>query len=215
MDKVKLKYIEMRLELEKQNLIDLLPDGFKEDFAAEAYISGNSIWSLYNDKSPKDYDFFIRTESLAIRLRKYFESIAGYHGKISGGVYKDHPLLISDNAISIGKYQIITRWIGNPLDVCGQFDFAHLQFYYEDKKVDTVSDFEFLESKTLRYNESRARDIVGSVMRLNKFVERGMKAPQREVSKMLLKLKEVGFNEREVEILEEAKEKSDSDHFGS
>jgi hypothetical protein len=216
LDKVKLKYIKIRLELEKQQLTDMLPEEFRERFQKLAYIAGGCIYSIYNNTEPKDYDFFLRDSKLANDLRKYFISLSGYHGKtVSGGMYKDSSLVVTENAVTLGKHQIITRWVGEPMEVCGEFDFCHLQYYYDGNEIETISDFEFLESKTLRYNESRARDIVGSVMRLNKFVERGMKAPQKEVSKMLLKLKEVGFNEREVEILEEAKERSDTDHFGS
>jgi hypothetical protein len=59
--------------------------------------------------------------------------------------------------------------------------------------------------------EGRARDIVGTIVRIPKFIERGMTVSNKEVSKMLLRLSDVGFSEREIEILEN----NQLEHFGS
>ncbi|MOA70493.1 hypothetical protein D3C78_1994070 [compost metagenome] len=62
------------------------------------------------------------------------------------------------------------------------------------------------------YNEKRARDIVGSIIRSNKFVSRGMRLKNKEIAKMLLKLHEVGFNEKELKLLNDTRVEG---HFGS
>ncbi|MCY9592357.1 hypothetical protein PC41400_14955 [Paenibacillus chitinolyticus] len=217
MNKTKLKYVEFRLDLEKKILAELMPSHLRLDFLKHSYIAGGCIYSIYQSQEPKDYDFFLTDESFASQLRKHFlEKESGYHGKeVSGGMYLDYPLTITENAISIGRYQIITRWIGQPKEVVKEFDFRHLQFYYVGNGIETVTQYDFLDSRDLKYNEDRARDICGSVFRSSKFVARGMKISQKEMAKMLLRLKNVGFSEKEVETLIACKEKPDADHFGS
>ncbi|EGL19837.1 MULTISPECIES: hypothetical protein [unclassified Paenibacillus] len=217
MNKAKMKYISNRLAFEKEQLICLLPEEFKKTFKDLSYIAGGCIYSIFQNQEPKDFDFFLTDETFAMSLRRHFiDNESGYHGKdISGGTYRGYPLTITENAISIGKYQIITRWIGQPEEVVKEFDFKHLQFYHAGNEIETLTQFDFLDSKDLRYNEDRARDICGSVFRSSKFVARGMKISQKEMAKMLLRLRNVGFSEKEVETLIACREKSETDHFGS
>ncbi|WP_240321278.1 hypothetical protein [Paenibacillus sp. O199] len=211
--KQKLKDISNHLREVKNELIKLLPTQLWQRFESEAYISGGCIYSLYHDKQPKDYDFFLVNDSLVEELREYFIDHAGYHGSdMSGGTYCDLPLIITNNAISIGKYQIITQWVGDPQDVIMEFDFKHNQFYWKNKRVYALSDWTYLKGNALVYNEQRARDIVGTIVRVPRFIQRGMTITQKEMSKVLLKLHSVGFTDKEIEILNS--NKADR-HFGS
>lgn len=210
--KQKLNDISKHLREVKNELINLLPPHMWQRLESEAYISGGCIYSLYHGKQPKDYDFFLVNDSLVDELREYFINYAGYHGNdISGGTYNDLPLIITNNAISIGNYQIITQWVGEPQDVIGQFDFRHNQFYWKSKRVYTLSDWSYLKGKALVYNEQRARDIVGTIVRVPRFIQRGMTITQKEMSKVLLRLNSVGSTEKEIEILENNK----LERFGS
>ncbi|WP_339193897.1 hypothetical protein MKY95_19140 [Paenibacillus sp. FSL P4-0176] len=210
--KQKLNDISKHLREVKNELIKLLPTQMWQRFESEAYISGGCIYSLYHDRQPKDYDFFLVNESLADELREYFIDHAGYHGSdMSGGTYQGLPLIVTNNAISIGKYQIITQWVGEPQDVIGDFDFRHNMFYWKNKKVYTLSDWSYLKGNALVYNEQRARDIVGTIVRVPRFIQRGMTITQKEMSKVLLRLNSVGFTGKEIEILENNK----LDRFGS
>lgn len=197
----------VKRELERQyNIFELLlPKEFILEFRNKSYISGGCIYSLYHEHEPKDYDFFLTSNELAEKLKTYFMDQAGYHGSdISGGTYKGLPLVITKNAISVGKFQIITQWIGEPEEVVGEFDFKHNQFYYHNGVLDVAMliDWSYLKGNKLSYNENRARDIVGTILRTPKFVERGMTITQREMAKVLLRLNRVGFSEKEVEQLE-------------
>lgn len=204
--KQKLKEISNHLREVKNELIRLLPTQLWQQFEAEAYISGGCIYSLYHDKKPKDYDFFLVNQSLVDKLREYFIDRAGYKGSdLSGGVYDGLPLLVTNNAISIGKYQIITQWVGEPNEVIQEFDFKHNMYYWRNTRVNAVCDWSYLKGKALVYNEQRARDIVGTIVRVPRFIQRGMTITQKEMSKVLLKLHRVGFNETELEILESNK----------
>lgn len=201
--------IKVQLENEKEKLIELLPPTFRDRFREESFVGGGAIYSLYNDQEPKDIDFFVDNEDLVKDLRSYFALYLIGKGfdmdkKVIVSKYKDLNLVFTKNAISIGKYQIITRWVGEPEEVVNEFDFKHNMFYIYKGEFDTFSQWDFLEDNVLRYNENRARDICGTIIRTKKFVERGFKLTNREMAKMLLKLNEVGFNEREMEILEHA-----------
>lgn len=209
----KMKYIVETLGKKNGELIELLPEEFKESFRSKSYISGGSIYSLYHDNEPKDFDFFVTSNELAEQLRNYFVDTSQYQGKsISGGLYNNQPLTVTENAISLGKYQIITQWVGSPEEVIGQFDFVHNMFYWQKGRLGTFSDWEYLKKKELVYNEFRARDIVGTIVRMPKFIQRGMTITQKEMSKVLLRLHEKGFNEKELEILHNGKLDR---HFGS
>lgn len=199
---IKLK-VEQKLAVKKQELINLLPERLKLEFASKSFIGGGCIYSLYNNEIPKDYDFFLTDNALMEMVREYFENINNLKdcGIVRTGFYKNNKLIVSDNAISIGEYQIITKWVGDLEYIVSQFDFKHNMFYYFNGKLDTLSDYKYLENKKLKYNEERARDICGTIMRVPKFIERGMEISKYEMSKMLIKLSEVGFDEREMEIL--------------
>ena len=195
------------LEWHREQLISLLPEYLQSDFEMESYIAGGCIYTMYHDYEFKDIDFFIRTEDLKSKLLQYFKSLNGLKIKLCDskqmwiGEYNGLDLLITNNAISIGDYQIILKDTGNPKDVVGQFDFHHNMFYIEDGKLHRLVPMSALESNELIYNEERARDIVGTIMRVSKFVSRGMKIKHKQMAKILLKLHNVGFNEEELQVL--------------
>ena len=203
LNELKLKQTEKQLSEKLQQITKFIPRLFQQDFKQSAFISGGCIYSLYNDQEPKDYDVFLTDTELAKSLHEYFSNVIDLtdHGVIKKGTYKGETIIVSVNAISIGEFQIITRWSGSIESVLEEFDFLHNQFYFKDGKVDTITEWDYLEDTKLRYNEKRARDICGTICRIPKFAKRGFEVSQREVAKMLLKLNEVGFNDREVEIL--------------
>ncbi|NUJ17477.1 hypothetical protein FKN04_12915 [Bacillus glycinifermentans] len=210
---MQLANIKLDLEKAKKDFTNLLPLEYQEEFKNKSYLAGGAIYSLYNNQIPKDYDFFLTDESLVKELRRFFDNgTLKYKNGVKIGKYKGETLVYTDNAISIGMYQIITKWVGDPEDVIEEFDFKHNMFYYKDDEIKTLVDWSYLEDNKLRYNEKRARDICGTIIRIKKFVERGFTITNREVSKMLLKLHEVGFNDRELEILHANDERND---FGS
>ncbi|WP_090739362.1 hypothetical protein [Paenibacillus sp. Mc5Re-14] len=205
----KLSTVNRKLNEEKEKLINILPSHLREEFNKEAYISGGCIYSLYNYKEPKDYDFFVHNESFALSLREFFMSLVinDEDDPKEKNIYVVHyggeRIVITKNAISIGKkYQIITKFFGTPAEVVNEFDFKHNMFYHQNDNIETLSDWDFLDSESLVYNEQRARDISGTIIRVHRFCERGMTITNAEVCKMLRKLREIGFTERENEIIE-------------
>lgn len=201
-----------RLSTEKETLKNILPKHLHDDFTRDAYISGGCIYSLYNGNEPKDYDFFVKSESFAKTVRDFFISLlsidqqlelAENDNKINVVHYNGVRIVITRYALSFDKkYQIVTKFVGSIDEVVNEFDFKHNMFYYENDRIDTLSDWDYLDSNSLVYNEKRARDISGTIIRVHKFCERGMKITNTEMSKMLRKLRDVGFTARENEIIE-------------
>jgi hypothetical protein len=212
--KKQLKAVAKTLIVARKLFASFMPEELQKEFMAKTFIGGGAIYSLYNEEDAKDYDFFCEDEVLVKKIRNYFEGITSlkYKNGINIGRYQGERLIITDNAISIGKYQLITRFIGTPEEVIREFDFKHNMFYLHKKEVETLSKWEYLEERVLRYNEKRARDICGTIIRVKKFVERDFTISNNEMAKMLLKLHEVGFNERELEILNSFDERNS---FGS
>ena len=144
---------------------------------------------------------------MANDLREYFtDYLVSKNNKLKDkvvkiGKYRDLKLIVTVNGISLGKYQIVTRWSGDVESVVNEFDFKHNMYYVYKGEIGTCVEWEYLDDNVLRFNCERARDLVGCIIRTRKFVERGFKLTNKEMSKMLLKLHEVGFNDRELEIL--------------
>ena len=215
MDKIKLKAVADRVKEIKNEFKNLLPKELQEEFEECAYLGGGAIFSLYNDEEPKDYDFFVTSKTFASKAHWIFSNngTLKYKNGIKIGTHRGKLLIVTNNAISIDKkFQIVTAWVGTPQEVIGEFDFKHNMFYVHNNGVEALVCWSYLEEKKLYYNEKRARDICGTIIRVKKFVERGFAITNKEMSKMLLKLHEVGFNERELEILNYHDERND---FGS
>lgn len=195
------------LEFHHEQLIQLLPEYLQSDFEMESYIAGGCIYTMCNNYEFKDIDFFIRTKGLKDKLLQYFKTLDGLRIELCDsqqlwyGKWKGYELVITNNAISIGDYQIVLKDIGNPESVVGQFDFHHNMFYIENGRLKRLVPLSALEGNELIYNEERARDIVGTIMRVPKFISRGMNIKHRQMAKILLKLHNVGFNENELEVL--------------
>ena len=97
---------------------------------------------------------------------------------------------VSEYALTYGKYQVVTKYFGEPDYCVGQFDFKHNMHYYipgtmkilcayEEELDDTdadsdFDDYKYLQTNELVFNENRARDIEGVWLRVEKFTSRGM-----------------------------------------
>ena len=184
-------------------MVQLIPEKFKLGFEKNAYLCGGCIYSLRHDKDPKDFDFFIQSEKLSKELYTYFSSLPSVKPfkNFLKGKYNDMQVTITKYAISIGKYQIVIKYIGDPEKVLGEFDFKHNCFYYKNNQLKNVADWKYLDTNNLIFNEERARDISGCLLRIPKFIERGMKITKKEYAKILNKLCENGFDEAEKEII--------------
>ena len=218
MNKLDEKRVVEYLENEKLKLIELLPLHLQEQFIEESYIAGGAIYCTYRNKPINDIDVFVESLGLKIALEFYFKRVDGLttlkrgKQKVKLGTYKGKKLVITDNAITLGSYQIILREVGQAEDVVSAFDFKHNMYYIKDHKFYTVAELFYLDLNQLIFNDNRSRDVAGALMRIPKFIEKGFTINQEEVSKMLLRLSKIGFNEYEIEALEG---KTGSIKFGS
>lgn len=171
-------------ELEICKQLDLKFDEFlqkieclelKSSLIQKAYFAGGCIYCLFNDKTVKDYDIFLRDDSLIEHLKSL--TIWSY---------------VSEYALTCGKFQVVIKYFGEPDDCVGQFDFKHNMHYYvpntqklkcayEDELEEEFlfddrdyDEFKYLKTNELFFNENRARDIEGVMLRVKKFTDRGM-----------------------------------------
>jgi hypothetical protein len=182
----------------------LLPKNLRAGFIKHAYIAGGCIYSLYNGKTPHDYDIFLDDKKCANKVREYFLTFTDpeSHSEFRHGTYKGRKLLVSENAITYGKLQIITKYIGTPEDVVSQFDFKHNMFSFRNGELKSHSGcWCCLKSKKLIFNAARARDIAGTVLRIPKFVNRGMVISKNEMGKILKALYKTDFREHDLDAL--------------
>ncbi len=138
---------------------------FYEEFKYNAYIAGGAIRSLTLGEDIKDVDIFLRDKSLIDRLKEL------------DGVF------VSSNAISFYldkvQYQIITTITGSPKEVINEFDFIMNMNYY-DPYYDVCyrENREIIHSKMLDFNP-KCRNKLGTLARLEKFLNRGYITPNR------------------------------------
>lgn len=203
--------IEVMLREKFDEMIKLIPKRMRDRFEKEAYICGGCIYSLRHNQEPNDYDFFIKDRDFARRLLKFFRSrrqVKKCGDDLIRGVYRGQTLLISDYAISIGtgtgKFQIVTKFIGEPYDVVREFDFKHNQFYYDGCSVLSVAAWYYLDGDKLVFNSERPRNMCRCIARATKFLERGMKMSQQEMLRGLKLLYDVGFQAEDIELLNKA-----------
>jgi len=196
------------LKSASEEFLNLFPEDLQNKLKDNFYLAGGCVYSLYNDKTPNDYDIFVYTHELKNDLISFFTKYitTQKHDGISFGEYNGIPIIKTKYAISIGdKFQIITKYVGLPQSVTGEFDFKHNMFYYEPcvNAVDCHKsiNFIYLNTKEMHFNTLRARDLCGVILRLPKFISRGMTIQKKEIAKILTKLQPCINDENEKEIL--------------
>jgi hypothetical protein len=200
--------IKIHLSQVSEEFLNLFPDDIKVKLIEGFYIAGGCIYSLYNDKKPNDYDIFLYSKSTGNILSAFFMQYINQfkHGGISLGNYNGLQIVKTKNAISIGdKFQVILKYAGMPYSVIEAFDFKHNMFYYMPE-IDMVDchpdvDFSYLTTNDMYFNDLRARDLCGVILRLPKFLERGMRINKKEIAKILTKLQGCINDENEKDIL--------------
>lgn len=162
------------LKKEWDKIKKYIPKKYHEAFDTYCYIAGGAIYRLLNDQDPKDYDIFC---SDYIFLQTIIDFVP-YDIK-------------THNAITFckGKYQIVLKDIGPMEEVINKFDFYHnFAGWSIHTGVSIFTDEEKIRSNKLEFNFNRARDIANCILRVPKFISRGMKITKKEMAMMIKKL---------------------------
>lgn len=171
-------------------LSSYFPKDIREEFLKNAYIAGGSIFCLATNKPVKDYDFFIEDLDLLERLKKL-------------DVWK----CVTEYALSLGMFQVVTKFSGSPYKVVGEFDFKHNMFYkfYKDHKIynalplsDMGKEAIILRSNKILFNSNRARDIEGVYLRIEKFLKKGMTISTKERNLILSRVTRKSIKEYKI-----------------
>lgn len=222
-----------KLELQKIELTNYLPEELQDGFRKHAYIAGGAVYCYINDIKINDFDFFLKDKKFAKKVRDYFTS------EYDKGIpleldkedtviknikifdYNDRRVTITPNAITFkGKevfgekdWQIITKFVGNPMEVIGEFDFQHNMLFWDDHNLTSPDNISYSHSRIddnnniywgepadlyfknqLIFNDTRPRDISGVLLRIPKFIQRGFTISKEEHSKIIKRLVKVTEN---------------------
>ena len=194
----KIREIEQVLLAEFNQMCNLLPAELSEPFRNHAYIAGGCIYSLYNDLVVHDYDFFLDDFNILEQILHYFEA-SEFTVRYGNNIF------ITENAITIGKHQIIVKYFGKPADVLGHFDFHHNMFAFVDNRIIAYDHWYYLDSNDLSFNQGRARDLLGVLFRVPKFVKRGMDINVTEAKKIILSLHDDDIDEEDIKVFKKYK----------
>lgn len=152
------------------SFLGLFDGSAKNTLAAKAYFAGGCIYCLANDKPVKDYDLFLLDRQGCGEIEKL-----------------DLWKCKTEYALSRGKYQVVTKYYGTPDKCVGQFDFKHNMYFYKphgNSVESACGEFDSLFTNELIFNESRARDIEGVYLRIERFVQRGFVATPEMIAKI-------------------------------
>lgn len=163
----------------------------------KAYIAGGAIYSLRHNRFPNDFDVFLTDSSLFEELK----AIPNFWG------------FTSDYALSRGKFQIVTKFYGEPLKNVGEFDFKHNMYYFmpcknanrifsahPEEQGLTFGQYKWLNSDQVIFNELRPREVERCFWRIKKFRKRGMKVPLKTYADILKRSKPKELIEFKVQV---------------
>lgn len=118
--------------------------------------------------------------------------------KPSSGKFK--PLFLSSNAISLSdRFQLVTRFFGEPEDILKTFDFAHAMSWWKSGTNELYLDklaLECILAKELVYKGSLYP--LCSIIRARKFLLRGWSINAGQYLKMIMQLQELDLNDHKV-----------------
>lgn len=169
--KEKLEYISRVLDLKMLEIELLFPS---EVFCAtDFYFAGGCIYSLWNNKQPKDYDLFCTSKKAIQKLKKYIT-----RNKLE--------VFSTENATTMGDVQFVTHYAGPAEREVRKFDFKHNMFYWSRKTgIAACTEWEAIEDTCIHFNSDKARDVLNLVTRIPKFIDRGMTISQSELLSIL------------------------------
>ena len=147
---------------------DLLSAGIPEAILNRCFITGGAIRSLILGEEVKDVDIFCEDEET---LNAFINSFL-----IIG--------INSENAITFTlkgtQFQIIKVKTGSPMEVIGEFDFIMNMNYYHFLTNETyIESLYVIKDKRLEINP-KCRNKLGTLARLEKFLNRGYKIGSRK-----------------------------------
>jgi len=144
-----------------------------DKFFDNTYIAGGCIRDFILREPVQDVDIFIEKhkEDVVEIVTDSLSTMGIYHYK-------------SDNAIGFTfegyKFQIITCETGNPHDVAKKFDFTMNSNFYKLDSSGTIyiKSINDIKNKQLVFNKE-CRNLLGTLGRVPKFVNRGWKVPTK------------------------------------
>lgn len=166
--------ITTKLDLITDELAKLIPRDLLE---RECFFAGGCIRSMVRGEKVNDYDLFVRTPEALVKIKEHLELYCIYNSKNSMGIVRR---LIDDELCTAEtiEIQLIVCATGSPDHIIGEFDFTNNMNYYD------------LSNKYLSVNASTAfpelgvnpkcRNVLGTLARIPKFVERGYSMPSSQ-----------------------------------
>lgn len=190
-------------------------------------IAGGAIVSLLQDISPNDYDVYTKTKEDCELLACYYVELFNWDNQLEQDEYrkadvlveneqvkvrlpamegatikqdvsKFHPIFISPNAITLnGNVQLIFRFYGEPEKLVREFDFEHCTGYFYRNELMLNEDMLMsVLTKELKYRHGKYP--VSSLLRLQKYIQRGYTIPTGELIKLALDISKLDLSDAKV-----------------
>lgn len=193
-----------------------------KEIAKDVYLSGGAITSMLQGTHPQDFDFFFRSQEVALKTARFFMdtyfntpyiATKGEHGvnlsiktgKVTsknakaemrheqGYLNENVPSCITRNAISLGDAQLILAHVGEPKEMVAHMDFIHCTNYY------VISDGTWgftndalISIITKTLKPQSLKTPVNTIFRLHKFLKRGWTIEHEDLLRITLAIYQKG-----------------------
>lgn len=170
---------------EKEKLLKAIPDGLIDLFEVgekSFFIAGGAVTSIFTRQPINDVDIYPKTTFAKLKLIDWMKSNTGIQTITQKSIYG-----IRNGGFAINI--VLLEEVNSPEDIFAKFDFTiNMGAYDVDKEAFTFHKdfFRDLASRYIRINENTLYPLV-SVMRTEKYKERGYFVPKNELTKLLLK----------------------------
>jgi len=139
-----------KLEQNKIDFINFLPEELKEEFNTYSFIAGGAVYCFINNIEINDFDFFLKDQNFANKIYKYFNDLKekndneyrAFDLDVKALNYNGRRVIVTPNAITFqapkesneSDWQIVIKFVGPPLEVISEFDFKHNMLYWDNNE---------------------------------------------------------------------------------
>lgn len=160
--------------------------GLYEFIKEHAYLAGGAVRDLIRNKTPKDFDFFFRTEEAAKEFAEKF-----------GKQFKHTPFANYEGRYYVPKlkydrpYQFIMMYSGAPKEVVGQFDW-NINMVWIDPTFNNKPGTEYVYVEDFMSLNVNATHKFSAMERLGSFLSAGYRISPTEMQRALVIFNSIG-----------------------
>lgn len=178
-----------KYEFERRKLKELIPESLIEEFDGvdeSFYIAGGAITSIFTNKDINDLDIYPKSVEALYKLIEYCDNNTRVESCTDKSVFS----VMFENGNEVCLNIICLDTYKSPDDIFKTFDFSIVKGAFDMDSEEFYLHEEFLldlSKRNLRCDTNTSFPLM-SILRINKYLDRGYNISKNEIAKMLLKV---------------------------